>query len=274
MLVYWENIFNPVMESVYGVASYWQTTETITIQLTSNQNSMKKVMFLLAGLFIASLSQAQQTDNKPPVKKIEVTGSAEIEITPDEIYLDIALREFKNKTTKVEMATLESQLQKAVKDAGIPAADLTIANVFGTNYDQWWSKKKKKDPDFMARKQYRLKLSNLDKVNDILGAVDDEGIESVNISSYTHSKMEDYRKQVKTKALQAAKAKATYMLEGIGSAIDGVLEVQEINTDNYSDVAPVAFNSYARVAGAEATAASSFKKIKVRAEIRAVFFIK
>ena len=75
-------------------------------------------MFLLMGLFVASLSQAQQTDNKPPVKKIEVTGSAEIEITPDEIYLDIALREFKNKTTKVEMATLEGQLQKAVKDAG------------------------------------------------------------------------------------------------------------------------------------------------------------
>lgn len=236
---------------------------------------MKKVMFLLAGLFVASLSQAQQTDNKPPVKKIEVTGSAEIEITPDEIYLDIALREFKNKTTKVEMATLESQLQKAVKDAGIPAADLTIANVFGTNYDQWWSKKKKKDPDFMARKQYRLKLSNLDKVNDILGAVDDESIESVNISSYTHSKMEDYRKQVKTKALQAAKAKATYMLEGIGSAIDGVLEVQEINTDNYADVPPAVFsNTFARAANAESTEASSFKKIKVRAEVRAVFFIK
>jgi len=231
-------------------------------------------MFLLAGLFVASLSQAQQTDNKPPVKKIEVTGSAEIEITPDEIYLDIALREFKNKTTKVEMATLEAQLQKAVKEAGIPASDLTIANVFGTNYDNWWSKKKK-DPDFMARKQYRLKLSNLDKVNDILGAVDAEGIESVNISSYTHSKMEDYRKQVKTKALQAAKAKATYMLEGIGSAIDGVLEVQEINTDNYADVPLAVFaNSFARAANAESADASSFKKIKVRAEVRAVFFIK
>jgi uncharacterized protein len=235
---------------------------------------MKKVIFLVAGLFIASLSQAQQTDNKPPVKKIEVTGSAEIEITPDEIYLDIALREYKNKTTKVEMSTLEIQLQKAVKEAGIPSGDLTIANVFGTNYDQWWSKKKK-DLDFMARKQYRLKLSNLDKVNSILAAVDEEGIESVNISSYTHSKMEDYRKQVKTKALQAAKAKATYMLEAIGNTVDGVLEVQEINTDNYADVQPMAFNTMARsMSEAAAPDASSFKKIKVRAEVRAVFFIK
>ncbi|QHS61363.1 SIMPL domain-containing protein [Chitinophaga agri] len=235
---------------------------------------MRKVMFLMAGLLIASLSQAQQTDNRPPVKKIEVTGSAEVEITPDEIYLDIALREYKDKGTKVDMNTLEVQLQKAVKEAGISSKDLTIANVFGSNYDQLWTKKKK-DPDFMARKQYRLKLSNLDKVNSILGAVDDEGIESVNISSYTHSKMEDYRKQVKIKALQAAKAKAVYMLDAINSNIDGVLEVQEINTDNYSDVQPVFSNMMVRSAAAAETAdASSFKKIKVRAEVRAVFFIK
>lgn len=238
---------------------------------------MKKVIFLLTGLFLATLSQAQQTDTKPPVKKIEVTGSAEIEITPDEIYLDIALREYKNKTTKIEIGTLEKQLQKAVQDAGLAATDLTITNVFGYNYEQWWIKKKK-EVDFMARKQFRLKLSKLDKVNNILGAVDAEGIESVNISSYTHSKMEEYRKEVKMKALQAAKAKATYMLDAIGDKIDGVLEVQEINTDNYADVQPVMANAMMGRLKAESYAADmpaiDFKTIKVRAEVRAVFFIK
>lgn len=238
---------------------------------------MKKVIFLLTGLFLATLSQAQQTDIKPPVKKIEVTGSAEIEITPDEIYLDIALREYKNKTTKIEIGTLEKQLQKAVQDAGLAATDLTITNVFGYNYEQWWIKKKK-EVDFMARKQFRLKLSKLDKVNSILGAVDAEGIESVNISSYTHSKMEEYRKEVKMKALQAAKAKATYMLDAIGDKIDGVLEVQEINTDNYADVQPVMANAMMSRVKAENYAvdmpAIDFKTIKVRAEVRAVFFIK
>lgn len=238
---------------------------------------MKKVIFLLTGLFLATLSQAQQTDIKPPVKKIEVTGSAEIEITPDEIYLDIALREYKNKTTKIEIGTLEKQLQKAVQDAGLAATDLTITNVFGYNYEQWWIKKKK-EVDFMARKQFRLKLSKLDKVNSILGAVDAEGIESVNISSYTHSKMEEYRKEVKMKALQAAKAKATYMLDAIGDKIDGVLEVQEINTDNYADVQPVMANAMIGRLKAESYAADmpaiDFKTIKVRAEVRAVFFIK
>lgn len=240
--------------------------------------NMKKGMLLMAGLFLAMTTFAQQVDNKPPVKKIEVNGSAEIEITPDEIYLNIALREYyKNKTNKIDISTLEKQLQKAITDAGIPKENFTIENVYGYNYDTWW-RKKKNDQDFLARKQYRLKLNKLDKINLILAGVDEEGIESVNIGSFTHSKMEDYRKEVKMKALQAAKAKAEYMLTAIDEKIGGVLEVTEINTDNYADVRPelanVMYAAKARSADAPATSDIDFKTIKVRAEIRAVFFIK
>lgn len=238
---------------------------------------MKRVMLLLAGLFLTVSTWAQQTIYKEPVKKIEVNGSAEIEITPDEIYLDIALKEYyKTKTSKIDISTLEKQLEKAVADAGIAKENLTIENVYGYNYDHWW-RKKKNDPDFLARKKYRLKLARLDKVNGIMAAVDEEGVESVNIASFSHSKMEDYRKEVKIKALQAAKTKATYLLGAIDEKIGGVIEVQEINTDNYSDVRPLAVNTLAyKQAGAEGAVADSdidFKTIKVRAEIRAVFGI-
>lgn len=233
-------------------------------------------MLLVAGLFLAMTTWAQQTDNKPPVKKIEVNGSAEIEITPDELYLNISLREYnKNKNTKVDIATLEQQLQKAIAAAGIPKENLTIENVYGTNYDWYW-KKKKNDQDFMARKQYRLKLNKLDKVNSILGAIDAEGIENVNMASFTHSKMDQYRKEAKIKALQAAKEKAGYLLDAIGEKMSGVIEVQEIPTDNYSDVRPMANMMMSKMADAsqEAMPDIDFKTIKVRAEVRAVFAIK
>lgn len=228
---------------------------------------------------MTATSFAQTTDSKPPVKKIEVTGTAEMEITPDEITLNITLREYmKNKTSKVGITTLEAQLQKAVSEAGIPKENFTIANVFGYNYDQWW-KKKKNDVDFMARKQYSLKLNRLDKVNAILAAVDDEGIESVNIASFTHSKMDEYRKQVKMNALKAAKNKAEYLLGAIDEKIAGVIEVQEFNTDQYSDVRPEMANvrmyKSADAMGAGVPDSNiDFKTIKIRAEIRAVFGIK
>lgn len=227
---------------------------------------------------MTATSFAQTTDNKPPVKKIEVNGSAEMEITPDEIFINITLREYMNKNTKVGITKLEAQLQKAVQDAGIAKENFTIENVFGYNYDQWW-RKKKKDEDFLARKQYRLKLNRLDKINGILAAVDEEGIEAVNVASYTHSKMDEYRKQVKMDALKAAKAKAEYLLGAIDEKIGGVLEIQEFNTDQYSDVRPEMANvrMYAAKAADAAGVPDSnidFKTIKIRAEIKAVFGIK
>lgn len=236
---------------------------------------MKKgLLALLAILTINTITMAQSNDKTPPVKKISVTGSAESEITPDIIYFDIALHEYKTKNSKTDISTLEKQLQKAVLAAGVPAADFTIANVYGYNGDQWW--KKKKDPDFLARKTYRLKLSKLDKINEILAAVDDEGIESVSISSYEYSKMESLRKEVKEKAIQAAKTKATYLAAAIDEQIGGALEIQELNTDNYSDVRPVMYNTMVRSAAAPAADMPSidFKTIKVRAEVNATFFIK
>jgi len=252
----------------------------ISISKTLNKHKMKKVSLLLAGLILTVSVWAQQVEQKSvynvPVKKIEVNGSAEIEITPDEIYLSISLKEYyKTKTSKIDISMLEKQLEKAVADAGIAKENLTIENVYGYNPDYWW-KKKKNDPDFLASKKYRLKLSRLDKVNGIMAGVDEEGIESVNIASFSHSKMEDYRKEVKIKALQAAKAKAAYLLGAIDEKVDGVIEVQEINTDNYSDVRPVYANMAYKSAG-ESVAADSdidFKTIKVRAEIRAVFGVK
>ncbi|MBO9729152.1 MAG: SIMPL domain-containing protein [Chitinophaga sp.] len=233
---------------------------------------MKKVMLLAASLFFALSTFAQQAD-KQPVKKIEVNGSAEIEITPDEIYFDISLREYLKGKTKVDISTLEKQLEKAVAEAGISKNDLTVENVYGNNFEIL---RKKKDPqEFMARKQYRLKLTKLDKINQILGAVDAEGIENTRISSYSSSKMEAYRKEAKIKALLAAKEKAEYMLTAIGNKIDGVIEIQEMNTDNYSDVRPMMMANFKSAGVAEdATSDIEFKTIKIRAEVRAVFAIK
>ncbi|RAJ75564.1 hypothetical protein CLV59_109178 [Chitinophaga dinghuensis] len=235
---------------------------------------MKKVMLLAAGLFLAMTSFAQAADNKTTEKKIEVTGSSEIEITPDEIYFQISLKEYMKGKTKVEITALEKQLQKAVIDAGIPKENLTVENVSGYNYD--WMNKKKNPQEFMASKQFRLKLSKLDKINIILGAVDAEGIESTRITSYSSSKMDEYRKEAKIKALQAAKTKADYMVNAIGEKLGGILEIQEINTDNYVDVRPMAVNYMAKSADGMGGGISDvdFKTIKVRAEVRTVFSIK
>lgn len=240
---------------------------------------MKKAMLLLLGLGIILACGAQVTD-KLVVKKIEVIGTAETEVIPDEIILNITLKEYYKGKEKVLIEKLEQQLQKAVWEAGIPHENFSIENIFGYNNDWWW-RNQKKDPNFLARKQYRLKLSRLDKVNQILSALESEGIESVSIGAYAYSKMAQVRKEVKTKALQAAREKAIYLLNAIGEQIGAALEIREINTDQYSDVhndemanTRMMLRNAAPATQDAAQAGIDFKPIKVRAEIHASFAIK
>lgn len=233
---------------------------------------MKKVILTLLVVGMAITGFAQDTNDKK--KMISVNGTSEIEITPDIIYLNITLQEYqKDRNNKVDISTLEDQLTKAVQKAGIPAENLTINSVSGA---QWW-KKKRRDADFYASKEFRLKLSNLNKLNSILDGVEDAGITNVYISETTSSKIEDYRREAKIKALQAAKAKATVMLEGIGEKLGGVVQVAENNINIirpvYNNNANVMIRGLNSISNPVADTNIDYRTIKVTAEVSAVFAI-
>lgn len=232
---------------------------------------------LLTIAFVALFSvsaMAQQVDLR---KKITVSGSAETEVTPDIIYLSISLKEYfkdNNNKKRVEITELENQLYKAVLKAGIAKDDLMINNISSYSY----STEKKKNPDFLASKQYRLKVTDLNKWNEIIGSIDSKGVAYTNIDSYDYSKIEDLKKELKIKALLAAKAKATYMVEALGDKLGSVIDIQDLNNESYMQ--PVYRNymmkASADMAGAEAAPAAEidFKKIKLNFVVNTVFEIK
>jgi uncharacterized protein YggE len=233
---------------------------------------MKKIILLaIIGLF--SLPAFSQYSMEMP-KKIEVNGSAEAEVTPDIIYIGISLKEYfkdASNKNKVDIEYLERQLQSAVLKAGVSQENFMINNI--SSYNNWWEKKKR--PDFLARKQYRIKMSDLSKMNEIISAVDAKGIEYSNIDSYDYSKKESLEKELKIKALQNAKEKAEYLLQSIGGTIGGPLDIQEVNYEP-----PRHTVNYARVLlvdpapGEENMPEIDFKKIKLSYQIKAVFEIK
>ena len=228
---------------------------------------MKKLFILAALLTIAFTGFAQTPDTR---RKIEVMGSAEQEVTPDIIYVSISLKEYMNGKNKVEITTLEKQLQKAVTDAGITKEDFTISSVNSYNYII----KKKNDPAFLASKQYRIKMRDLNAINIILSKIDDKGIQSTGIDSYEYSKQAELRRDLKIKALQAAREKAGYLLASIGEKLGGAIEIQEIDNEPmgrpvYSNMA---FKSNMAADAAEQSDVD-FKKIKLNYQVRAAFEI-
>jgi len=233
---------------------------------------MKK---LLAIAFVALFSlsaSAQQVDLR---KKITVSGSAEMEVTPDIIYLSISLKEYlkdNNSKKKVDITTLENQLYAAVQKAGLEKENLTINDLSSYNY----ATEKKKNPDFLASKQYRLKVTDLNKWNLILGAIDPKGIAYTNIESYDYSKIESLKKDLKVKALQAARVKAAYLVEALGDKLGSVIDIQEVNNEQYPQpMYRTSMMMKGAMADAEAAPAEiDFKKIKLNYTMNTVFEIK
>jgi uncharacterized protein len=230
---------------------------------------------IFASILLSVFAVTAFSQNVDTRRKIEVTGSAEAEVTPDIIYLGISLKEYfkvSNSKKKVEIEELEKQLQTAVLNAGIPKENFMINNISSYNY--YWNKKK--NPDFLASKQYRIKVTDLNKFNQIMSAVDPKGIEYSNIESYDYSKIESLKSELKIKALQAAKAKASYLAESIGEKLGGALEIQEINNEYY----PQPMYRANKMMNQDAVAESApmpdidFKKIKLNYQMRTVFELK
>jgi uncharacterized protein len=229
---------------------------------------MKKIflVILLAGLSISMFAQTVDTR-----RKIDVVGNAEIEIVPDIIYVGISLQEYFNGNKKAaDINELEKQLQNAVIKAGIPKENLVVNNV--SSYNNIWEKKK--NPNFVASKQYRLKLTDISKFNEVIAPIDPKAIRYTNVESYEHSKIVELKKDLRKKALQAAKEKATYLAETLDDKVGDALEINVIDTDN-NPMPPVYANTMMRYKGEEAADAApadiSFHTIKLNAQVRVVF---
>lgn len=230
---------------------------------------MKKLLLLLSISTYAFASYGQPNDMR---KKIDVMGVAEAEVTPDIIYLNISLKEYlgNNGKKKVNIDELERQLQTAVLRAGIAKEDFMINNLESYN----WEWNSRKSTDFLARKQYRIKVADLSKVNLLLGAVESKGVEYSGVDSYDYSKIEALKKELKIKALQNAKEKASYLLDGVGEKLGGPIEIQEINEENYAApkfrMAAMAMSAD----NAQQMPEIDFKKIKLKYQMHAIFEIR
>lgn len=234
---------------------------------------MKNILFMAIISLVTLTAFSQNIDTR---KRIEVSGTAETEVTPDIIYIGITLKEYfrdNNSKKKTEIEELERQLQTAVEQAGIPKENFTINNISSYN----WPWEKKKNPDFLATKQYRIKVTDLSKWNQIMSAVDSRGIQNTNIEGYDHSKMETMKRELKIQALKAAKDKATYLAEAVGERLGAALEIQEINNSFYPQEMNVRMDqamSKEMEADGQAMPAIDFKKIKLNYQMRAVFELK
>lgn len=191
-----------------------------------------KYLFILTIIITTTLPISAQ-ETKEPVRTIEVKGSADMEIEPDELLLVVGIQEYweeefeentepEDYKTKVPLAEIEDDLIKKLRQVGIDKADVKTRNV-----GNYWRRQGK---EFLFSKQLEIELRDFSKINDLIDLLDAKGIRNMNISELRHSKMEQYKNQVKVEALQNAREKAAVLVESLGEELGEVISITEMSS--------------------------------------------
>ena len=151
---------------------------------------MKAINLLLLFFLVSTVGFAQYEPNPlHSVPYIEVTGDAEMEIVPDEIFLRFTLKERYDGKTKINLEDLEKKLKQQLRAGGFDLGKLSLADA---DADFVTIKRKKKD--VLASKDYLLEVSSTKELSDVWEILDKIEVLNAFIQRVDHSKMEDHRK--------------------------------------------------------------------------------
>lgn len=231
-----------------------------------------KILLVIIGLFpLLALSQEATTGKETPY--IEVVGTGEMEIVPDQIYISFTLKERFEGKTKIAIEDQEKEMKKKLMKLDIDLKDLQLADATSD-----FIKIKRKKTDVIASKDYLLKVSTTGTLAKVFEMLDEINAFNADIQRVDHSEITKFRKEVKIMAIQAAKEKAGYLLTGIGEALGKPLFIQERETyDEFQPLRKTVANSMMVMDVAqkeEALPELSFQKIKLKYTVFARFAIK
>lgn len=239
---------------------------------------MKTMFLFLIGSMLTMPGFAQNYPNPYP-RTITVNGSAEVEIVPDEIYVQVDLKEYEKKGQgKVTIDKIRQNFLTAVRSLGLPDSSISIAGYDGANGNPWWRKKNKLKDELYSSISYQVKLRSSAQVDQLVDKLDDAATQNFFIQRTSHSKLTEFRKNLKIQAVKAAKEKAGYLAEAINEKVGEAVTINEPN-EYYQPYYNTMANMRMKSAEMDQQSApdqpqADFKKIKIKFDVSVVFALK
>lgn len=185
---------------------------------------MKRLLFLPL-MLITIMMSAQISKNFIDQNYIEVTGKAEIEVVPNQIYLTITISESDTKG-KVSVESLEKDMMKALIGMGINVEKDLVVKDMASNFKEYWLRSK----TIFTSKQYQLLVKDATTAGKVFQQLEKLGISNLEIEKVDHSEMEKFKREVKVKAVIDAKEKAESMASAIGQVAGKALYIREMES--------------------------------------------
>lgn len=233
-----------------------------------------KQLIILASLLLTFFTANSQTKSFIDQPYIEVSGSSDTLVTPNEIYIRILLSE-KDTKDRVSIEELEQKMVSTLKGLGLDTEKYLTTSDIASNFKFYPLKSK----DVIKTKIYTLKVTDAVTASKVFMKLEEIGISNTSIERVDHSDLDNLRNKMRTKAIVDAKERANALTKPLNQTIGAAIHI--VDTDNISQ------QLQGRVAGIQIRGITSiqndgynnlpkieFEKIKVTASINAKFILK
>ena len=190
---------------------------------------MKITKNLLVLFLLFTFISFSQTGEKNFIDQpyIEVTGTIETEIIPNEIYLNITLNE-SDKKGKISVEDQENQMISSLKSLKIDIEK----NFSILNFDGYYKRSFFGDNEVTKVKRYELIVQDGKTLGLVYEALDKIDISNISIVKVSHSELEKYKLDTKIEAIKVAKEKANAYASAINQNIGKAIFIKEDNIAN------------------------------------------
>jgi len=235
---------------------------------------MKGLQLTLIFFFVCLTGQAQ-TKNFIDQPYLEVTGSADTLITPNEIFIRVNISE-KDTKGKISLEELESKMYNALKNMGIDADKNLTTTDMASNFRYYFLRGK----DIQKSKRYILKVGDAKTATEVFIQLEDLGISNTSIDRVDHTDLEKIRNQMRSTAVENARSRAIALTKPLNQTIGAAIYIGDNEPynppnqlrANLSEVVVVGYGT--KKASGVDLPQIEFEKIKVAANINVKFILK
>ena len=237
------------------------------------------IAVVLGGLMLLSGADAMAQQTEGFRSYIAVTGTAEREVTPNEIYIEIRINERDNKNGKTTVSEQERDMIKMLRGLGIDTErDLKVEDISGSLRTYALRRNR-----VLTEKTYTFKVGDAQTLGAVFEGLSEIGISQAYLTKAVRSDMKELRNELRAEAMKNARETAEILASAIGQTVG---KAQLIIDNNYYDNGVVYYRQNVRLAAARGietvdmaadedvfddAVAIDFKSIKINSSVRVEF---
>jgi uncharacterized protein YggE len=238
---------------------------------------MNKTCIFLVCLITSFISQAQ-SKNFIDQPYLEVTGSADTLIEPDEIYINIIISE-KDNRDRIPVEEQETRMLASFKEMGIDIENNLSVNYMGSNFKYILLKGK----EVIKTRQYVLKVRDARTAAQVFLLLEQLDISNTSIQKVNYSAINSLRNVMRNKAVANARERAIALASALQQNVGNAIHLVDIDNNNLAnqlygsqlqDVVVTGYTVKLKGLMQGSNPGVEFEKIKVSALVGAKFLLK